>query len=924
MQKRFDLPLLILNGALALLTATTTTFAAGIPCRVYGTVAGATAPSLHAGSADECAALAAKPITIWAAVPGTSYQAELPDVATGTCPAGSVDVGQLFSNRDSVAPYTGNPGAAVAAVTTAKSRAASAQPFPVVLCASASVAAGATYAPATPPYTSILVTAIALDTFSFSSSATVAPGVTVVSYAWNFGDGTTASGATATHRYTASGTYPVVLTVTDSRGVKGSAIRSVAATVVPPSRPPTGPVVVGPPGSWTRSAASYPAGTEAEYQSWYNLVFDTRRNLVYGMSWLGVMAAFNPATGVWTKLTPNIGGGVHNRSFAYDPINDRVWIGSGTGSQLIGMNYFDPAGKQLVSYPMSNPVPGAEAAMIYDPAGRRLIVFGGWNRLGVYTWSLSPLATAMVSAKVPPGPTWDGGIAPDAKKMTAWRSVLDSKRNRIVYVDTDGSVWALPLSLTGWQHLTTTGSPPPPLTQYVYDVANDALVGWSASPRIAGGDPTPGTTRQTWLLPLSTLAWSEAANLASGNTVPVDAVYVAYAMVYDPIHGQTILHTLSDANNYDPSTWVYRYPSNVAPPPPPPPPPPPANPPPPAGGSAPSYTGRITSFPLPALVGAPYSTLQHSKHTNMAYSPLTNRLYVSGGDWVHSATDGTWSMSMIDGSWREDVGDPVYPTLPAPHAAQDEMGFTWDAGRQKFLFWPGSYFAYEAPGSPILNYAKGLWLFDPASDVWTQELGLFGTYLESTGDPFGGVYDEINDQFVVLGDDTSGFVARRWSVGGLTRLPDVPISLNRPKGFSTYYTRTQYTKIGRYVYVAGYSTDGTSLKVPRFWRWHLDNHTMEELAAPPVDGSWLVDIEIRLANSHGKVVWPLMSGPDGELHGIFIYDPATNVWSVDHQVPSYGNFIGNAVTSLPDGRVAFSGGVFGRQQTHMWFYEATQ
>jgi Uncharacterized protein conserved in bacteria len=65
-----------------------------------------------------------------------------------------------------------------------------------------------------------------------------------------------------------------------------------------------------------------------------------------------------------------------------------------------------------------------------------------------------------------------------------------------------------------------------------------------------------------------------------------------------------------------------------------------------------------------------------------------------------------------------------------------------------------------------------------------------------------------------------------------------------------------------------------------------------------------------------------MSGPDGELHGIYVYDPATNVWSVDRQVPSYGNFIGNAVTSLPDGRVAFSGGVFGRHQTHMWFYEA--
>jgi hypothetical protein len=279
-------------------------------------------------------------------------------------------------------------------------------------------------------------------------------------------------------------------------------------------------------------------------------------------------------------------------------------------------------------------------------------------------------------------------------------------------------------------------------------------------------------------------------------------------------------------------------------------------------------------------------------------------------------------MSMVDGSWRKDVGAPVYPTLPAPHAAQDEMGFVWDATRGKFLLWPGAYYAYEHKGTPILEYAKGLWYFDPLTNVWTQELGLFGKYLDTSGCPFGGAYDEVNDQLVVLGDDSGGFVVRRWSVGSLTRLPDLRFSVVRTNGYSTYFTRTQYTKVGRYIYVAGYSTDGAALKIPRFWRWHLDNHTFEELAVPPVDGSWLHDLEIRLATSHGKVVWPLMSGPDGELHGIYVYDPATNVWSVDRQVPSYGNFIGNAVTSLPDGRVAFSGGVFGRHQTHMWFYEA--
>ena len=62
--------------------------------------------------------------------------------------------------------------------------------------------------------------------------------VGVAGHVWDFGDGATATGATALHTYTAAGTYTVRLTVTDAAGLSGTTTRSV--TVTAPTPPPAG------------------------------------------------------------------------------------------------------------------------------------------------------------------------------------------------------------------------------------------------------------------------------------------------------------------------------------------------------------------------------------------------------------------------------------------------------------------------------------------------------------------------------------------------------------------------------------------------------------------------------------------------------------------------------------------------------------
>lgn len=68
---------------------------------------------------------------------------------------------------------------------------------------------------------------------AFDGTASNDPDGTIASYAWEFGDGTTGTGATPTHSYANPGTYNVLLTVTDNEGATGSTTESVTATAPP-------------------------------------------------------------------------------------------------------------------------------------------------------------------------------------------------------------------------------------------------------------------------------------------------------------------------------------------------------------------------------------------------------------------------------------------------------------------------------------------------------------------------------------------------------------------------------------------------------------------------------------------------------------------------------------------------------------------
>ncbi|GAA1627016.1 PKD domain-containing protein [Georgenia ruanii] len=72
---------------------------------------------------------------------------------------------------------------------------------------------------------------------SFDAAGSSDPDGTIASYAWDFGDGATGTGVTASHTYAAAGTYTVRLTVTDNVGATGTVSHAVTVTAPPGEAP---------------------------------------------------------------------------------------------------------------------------------------------------------------------------------------------------------------------------------------------------------------------------------------------------------------------------------------------------------------------------------------------------------------------------------------------------------------------------------------------------------------------------------------------------------------------------------------------------------------------------------------------------------------------------------------------------------------
>lgn len=109
------------------------------------------------------------------------------------------------------------------------------------------------------------------ETSTFDASASVDPDGTIVSYAWDFGDGNNASGQVVNHSYVNSGLYTVTLTVTDNNGRSSSLSQQYDIRFIPiatftyspgfPNWPAVGDLV-----SFDSTGSGDPDGATASYE----------------------------------------------------------------------------------------------------------------------------------------------------------------------------------------------------------------------------------------------------------------------------------------------------------------------------------------------------------------------------------------------------------------------------------------------------------------------------------------------------------------------------------------------------------------------------------------------------------------------------------------------------------------------------------
>jgi len=395
----------------------------------------------------------------------------------------------------------------------------------------------------------------------------------------------------------------------------------------------------------------------------------------------------------------------------------------------------------------SPPGPRVSATGVYDPARRRMVVFGGgYSAFQNDVWTLKldyPFTWTMLS------PT---GTPPAPRRLHA--AIYDPVRDRmIVFGGVDASLfyndtWALQFtgpSGANWSQLTPLGAPPAARADFamIYDPVGDRAIVFGG---FDGVSPPSLRRSDLWQLSLSgTPQWTE---LAPG---PGPSARSGHRAAYDPVRKRMIVFGGYDVTFLN-DTWAL------------------------------SLDGPLAWTSLAPLGSKPGVRVEHT----VIYDPIGDRLVIYGGydDPNNTSLLGdAWALPLGPlGPWTllHGGGDPIWGHVAIMDPVRREMlvfsGIDYDGfSNYSFtldLFGTPQWLEHPPAGGPRLVTPSAV--YDPtrqrmvvfggarsdySNDVWVLNLGVSPSWFQMfpTGalpPPrrlHGAVYDKPGDRMIVFG-----------------------------------------------------------------------------------------------------------------------------------------------------------------------------
>jgi PKD repeat protein len=337
-------------------------------------------------------------------------------------------------------------------------------------------------------------------TTQFDASGSSDPDGDALTYKWDFGDGTTGTGAKPSHTYGFNGHYTATVTVSDP----GGATAKASVTVVVGDRAPTVSFVK------PDSAFRYSDGVPVDLQV---NVSDPEDGTLSGesISWQVILQHnqhqhyIATATGASTSFTPLVTHGADSfylvtvtatdsagvattKTLRVDPklVNIRLSTNPASGVELgfDGGLFADPFSAQTV--------PGFQTTIvapdtITDSSGRKL-VFASWTDGGAATHDITipngdvQLVANYRSDTTPPDTVLDSGPAATTR----------NHQPRFFFHSTEPPYWfQCRMDSESWVGCASGWSPPKPLTNGTHKFAVRA---WDSADNF---DPTPATQQFT-------------------------------------------------------------------------------------------------------------------------------------------------------------------------------------------------------------------------------------------------------------------------------------------------------------------------------------------------------------------------------------------------------------------------------------------